>query len=408
MRRYNFLRMIVMKSNKIISVFLSVLMITSAVSFSSFSNTSAAKSASQVQNEINELEKQSQQLEKQISSLSKQKNNQQAVVSAIQKKMNVVESQIIACNKQISSINSKIDANKAQIDEKNKEIENDKLTFKKRLRASYMSNTDSNIKVLFGAQSFAEYLQLSQLMKAVSSHDKALMDKLEAAIKELRDKNTENEKLLNDQVALKNTIAEKQKELEADRAKEQNTLNSISSQQSTTVKQNKELESQIKERQNYLLNLNSNVNIVLDAERFIWPVPGKYGVSNQYAGHTGVDLSSGGIAGAPVVAMADGVVVGAQGGWTSSMGTYGMASYGNYVTIDHGRTPTGNTYITLYAHMVKIAVSNGAHVKQGQVIGYVGTTGNSTGYHLHVEVKRNNSRIYGSQLLAYVRGQIKL
>ncbi len=407
MRQYNFLRMIAMKSNRIISVFLSVLMITSAVSFSSFSNTSAAKSASQVQNEINELERQSRELEKQISSLSKQKNNQKAVVSTIQKKMNVVESQIIACNKQISSINSKIAANNAQIDEKNKEIESDKLTFKKRLRASYMSNTDSNIKVLFGAQSFAEYLQLSQLMKAVSSHDKALMEKLEVAIKELRDKNAENEKLLNDQVALKNTIAEKRKELEADRAKEQNTLNSISSQQSTTVKQNKELESQIRERQNYLLNLNSNVNIVLDAERFIWPLPGYYNATT-YGGHTGYDIPTNRTPGVPILAMADGVVVGVQSGWNASMGTYGMASYGNYVTIDHGRTPTGNTYITLYAHMMRTAVSNGAHVKQGQVIGYVGTTGNSTGYHLHVEVKRNNVRLLGGTLLTYIRGNMKL
>lgn len=394
-----------MKSNKIISVLLSVLILGSAVSYSSFSKTSAAKSASQVQNEINQLEKQSQELEKQISALSKQKNNQQAVVSAIQKKVNVVESQIIACNNQINSINSKISANKAQIDEKNKEIESDKLTFKKRLRASYMSNTDSNIKVLFGADNFAEYLQLSQLMKAVSSHDKALMEKLEAAIKELREKNAENEKLLNEQVELKNTIAQKQKELEADKAKEQNTLNSISSQQSSTVKQNKELESQIKERQNYLLSLSSNVNIVLDSEHFAWPVPGRYSATT-YGGHTGYDIPAS--LGTPVIAMADGVVVGSQSGWTSAMGKWGMASYGNYLTIDHGRTPTGNTYITLYAHMSRLAVSNGAHVKQGQIIGYVGSTGNSTGPHLHVEVKRNNVRLLGSTLLSYVRGQVKL
>lgn len=394
-----------MKMKKYVSVILSAVFVFASV-FSALP-VSAAKSASQVQNEINQLEQQSKALEKQIAALSKEKNNQQAVISAIQKKISVVESQVIACNKQISSINAKISENKAQIDAKNKEIESDKLTFKKRFRASYMSNSESSVKILLGADSFSEYLQLSQLMKAVSSHDKALMQKLEAAIKELQDKNAENEKLLSEQVELQKTIVQKQKELETDRAKEQNTLNSLSAQQNSTVKQNKELESQIKERQNYLLSLSSNVNIVLDAERFIWPVPGYYNATT-YGGHTGYDIPTNRNIGVPIYAMADGVVVGCQSGWNSSMGTYGMASYGNYVTIDHGRTPTGNTYITLYAHMVRTAVSNGAHVKQGQVIGYAGSTGNSTGPHVHVEIKRNNSRLLGGTLLSYIRGQVKL
>lgn len=394
-----------MKIKKYVSFILSVAFVFASVF--SVIPVSAAKSASQIQNEINQLEQQSKALEKQIAALSKEKNNQQAVVSAIQKKISVVESQVIACNKQISSINAKISENKAQIEAKNKEIESDKLTFKKRFRASYMSNTESSVKILLGADSFSEYLQLSQLMKAVSSHDKALMQKLEAAIKELQDKNAENEKLLNVQVELQKTIIQKQKELESDRAKEQNTLNSLSAQQNTTVKQNKELESQIRERQNYLLSLTSNVNIVLDAERFIWPVPGYYNATT-YGGHTGYDIPTNKKIGVPILAMADGIVVGCQNGWNSSMGYYGMASYGNYVTIDHGRTPTGNTYITLYAHMVRTAVSTGAHVKQGQVIGYVGSTGNSTGPHVHVEVKRNNKRLDGRELLAYIRGQVKL
>lgn len=394
-----------MKMKKYVSVILSAVFVFASV-FSALP-VSAAKSASQVQNEINQLEQQSKELEKQIAALSKEKNNQQAVISAIQKKISVVESQVIACNKQISSINAKISENKAQIDAKNKEIESDKLTFKKRFRASYMSNTESSVKILLGADSFSEYLQLSQLMKAVSSHDKALMQKLEAAIKELQDKNAENEKLLSEQVELQKTIVQKQKELETDRAKEQNTLNSLSAQQNSTVKQNKELESQIRERQNYLLSLSSNVNIVLDAERFIWPVPGYY-KATTYGGHTGYDIPTNRREGVPIIAMADGIVVGCQNGWNSSMGYYGMASYGNYVTIDHGRTPTGNTYITLYAHMVRTAVSNGAHVKQGQVIGYAGSTGNSTGPHVHVEIKRNNSRLLGGTLLAYIRGQVKL
>ena len=66
--------------------------------------------------------------------------------------------------------------------------------------------------------------------------------------------------------------------------------------------------------------------------------------------------------------------------------------YGNYVIIYHGKMSDGNTYSTLYAHMRSVATSAGKYVKQGELIGYVGTTGNSTGNHLHLEVWKGGSK----------------
>lgn len=106
---------------------------------------------------------------------------------------------------------------------------------------------------------------------------------------------------------------------------------------------------------------------------FIWPGAGGY-ISQYFGGHTGIDIAGLGY-GSPVYASASGTVVLSQ---------YGRVAYGNYIIIDHG-----NGYETLYAHNSALYVSVGDVVAQGQVIAAVGSTGRSTGNHIHFEVKYN-------------------
>lgn len=115
---------------------------------------------------------------------------------------------------------------------------------------------------------------------------------------------------------------------------------------------------------------------------FTWPVPcsrritGRYGESRTGHFHAGIDIDGYGNDGQPVVAAASGTVITA----TNS------GAYGNYVIIDHG-----NGYTTLYAHMSSNAVGSGSYVNAGDVIGYLGATGNATGTHCHFEVRINGS-----------------
>lgn len=129
---------------------------------------------------------------------------------------------------------------------------------------------------------------------------------------------------------------------------------------------------------------------------FVWPCPGFYALSSGYGTrwgtvHGGIDIA-GGNAGAAVVAAKSGTVIRAVSGCThnypksSSCGCGG--GYGNYVIIQHD-----GTYSTVYGHMQSLAVSEGDYVSAGQTIGYVGTTGFSTGYHLHFEIRVNGSRV---------------
>ena len=114
--------------------------------------------------------------------------------------------------------------------------------------------------------------------------------------------------------------------------------------------------------------------------QFTWPLPGYTKITAYWGdnrGHKGIDIAGSGVYGKPIVAADNGkVILAVQSGWG---GGYGLCAY-----IDHG-----GGYSTRYGHMSKIIVKTGDVVKKGQTIGYVGSTGDSTGPHLHFEVRVN-------------------
>ena len=132
----------------------------------------------------------------------------------------------------------------------------------------------------------------------------------------------------------------------------------------------------------------SGININATSGNWCWPLPGRYYLSSLFGGrilygvydnHTGTDIPA--PSGTPIYAANDGVVTKVNRNKDSS-------SYGYYCTINHG-----NGYVTLYAHQCQVPIINeGDTVSKGQVIGYVGTTGNSSGNHLHFELRINGVR----------------
>ncbi|MBP1565838.1 MAG: peptidoglycan DD-metalloendopeptidase family protein [Oscillospiraceae bacterium] len=136
------------------------------------------------------------------------------------------------------------------------------------------------------------------------------------------------------------------------------------------------------------------------SDGYAWPVPGFYSLSSNYgyrsfdnSFHKGIDIAGGGIAGTAIVAADDGVVARVVNSCTHNYSKYSSCGcgggYGNYVSIVH----SDGTYSTMYAHCKSVCVSAGQSVTKGQTIGYVGTTGYSTGNHLHFEVIKNGSTV---------------
>ena len=125
-----------------------------------------------LQNDIANLKEQASDIQAEINKLKTEKADQAAILAAIRKKIANTQAQIDRCNQEINSINTKIADNNKAIAEKESEIEADKTAFKKRIRALYMSNSESNIQILLGAEDFSNFLQLMQLTSSISAHDK--------------------------------------------------------------------------------------------------------------------------------------------------------------------------------------------------------------------------------------------
>lgn len=356
--------------------------------------------------DIAALKQQASAIQSEINSLKAEKADAASILAAVRKKIANTQAQIERCNQEIASINSKISANKAEIAAKEAEIEDDKLAFKKRIRAIYMSNSDSSVQILLGAENFADFLQLSQLTSSVSSHDKRLMEDLKGEIEELNSKIAENEQLLNEQVSIKSTIAEQQKELESQEDEAASVYNDIAAEQEDKQEDVDAINSQVKKLQKQLeddIASKSYSTFINPNTGLQWPVSGFFNISAGYQSndsvhnghHNGIDIAGGGIANQPIRAIADGYVTLVSNGCSHNYKKYSNCcgnGYGNYCTINHG-TLSGSSanIVAYYAHASKITVSNGQYVKQGDIIGYVGTTGWSTGYHLHLGILKNGS-----------------
>lgn len=129
----------------------------------------------------------------------------------------------------------------------------------------------------------------------------------------------------------------------------------------------------------------------IDGYDFIWPAPGYRHISQWMVGsHTGIDIA--GPSGTPILASAAGTVTQTYT-WNGIVTRGDWNSYGNYVVIEHE-----GGYSTRYAHLLQYIVSEGEHVEAGQVIGYMGTTGNSTGTHLHFEMYGPQGRFSARQV----------
>jgi murein DD-endopeptidase MepM/ murein hydrolase activator NlpD len=150
------------------------------------------------------------------------------------------------------------------------------------------------------------------------------------------------------------------------------------------------------------------VDTYLTGGTFNWPVPNFYTITEYYdirtwnnqGMHYGIDISGIDVAGTDIVAAESGTVILAVNGCTHNYPKYSSCGcgggFGNYVIIDHG-----GGYCTLYGHCESLDVSVGDYVSRGQVIAHVGTTGYSTGYHLHFEVRYNGERIDPLPFLSY-------
>ena len=321
--------------------------------------------------------------------------------AAAQQRRQLLQQQLEAINAELDSINAQIsyyDGEIARKEAERREAEAKEQAqyelFCERVRAME-EGTVSYWSILFNAEDFSDLLDRLADVDAVMDYDNQVMEELTAARQELERLQAELESARAEEQAAKDQQEAKKAEQQAKVAEAQKLLDQINADAAELNRQlddemegAAEIQAEIARKQKQLEEERRQNNVTIDSEtNYLWPLPGYYRLTSLFGyrihpitgkahSHTGIDIPAPG--GTPIQACKSGQVV------TSAY----HYSYGNYVVIDHGN---GNS--TLYAHMSSRAVSEGQMVSQGQTIGYVGTTGSSTGNHLHLEVRDNYTRV---------------
>ena len=334
--------------------------------------------------------------------LEEQLADAEADQAEAQQRRQLLQAQLDAINNEIENIDKQIayyDQEIAQKEEEQAEAEaNEEAQYElfcQRVRAMEEEGTVSYWSILFNSESFSELLDRLADIDAVMAYDNQVMDELIAIREEIIALRTQLETSRAEEQAARDQQAAKQAEQQAKVAEAQELLDQINADVAEVNRQldaeseaAAEIQAEIAQKQKQLEEQRRQNNITIDSETsYLWPLPGYYRLSSLFGyrihpitgeahSHTGIDIPAPG--NTPILACKSGQVV------TSAY----HYSYGNYVVIDHGN---GNS--TLYAHMSSRAVSEGDMVTQGQTIGYVGTTGSSTGNHLHLEVRDNYTRV---------------
>ncbi len=318
---------------------------------------------------------------------------QQKKQEYIQQQIDVTEDNIRVITEKIELLEADIKAKEESIAAQEQKIAKGIEDFKARLKAMYVSGGDSGMaSVLVGAKDFYDLLARMEIIQRISQRDDELIETLNAELKQLKD----------DKAALEATKAEADsdkaeleqakadlnsayEQSEAEQARLKKEIEEYAKNKAEIDKQEAEIEKQIQA----IIAAQTQRNAAYVGGTFTWPLPGYYYISSPYGSrtlfgvtkfHKGVDISGSGVNGKPIVAANSGKVIVANTSYTPGV------SYGMYVMIDHG-----GGYVTLYGHCSALNVTAGQTVNKGDVIAYVGSTGESTGPHLHFEVRVNGA-----------------
>ena len=376
------------KFKRIVSILLICVLAFAGSYMTSVSSVAADKSSiNDLQNELTDLQKQQAEIKKQIAKLQSDISNSEALKVKYEEQIKLTHSEIDNYNTQLTLINEEIA--QIEIDLKNSEqnLVAKKEKFKERLKAMAMTGDTSMLGILVSASDFSDFLYKSEFLKSVGKQDKQLLDGLNAEVKAINNQKKSLENKRNNITSLSKKLTTKQAELTTQIKELNGLISSLNDQKTELQTQYNENTDDLKKLEKEIAEASKNTgNLVYSGSDFLWPVPGYYKVSSHWRtakrpNHTGIDIASSGIYGKNIIASADGIV-------TLSQYYYG---YGNCVMINHGKSSTnGKVYVTLYGHASELCVKKGQYVTAGTVIAKVGNTGNSSGPHLHFEIRVNS------------------
>lgn len=387
-------------SKKFISLLLSVA-VAMTMTLSTVMTPLAAASVSDLRQKLQEQQAALEKVNQQLKETQSDKADAQALKTQLEQQKSLLLNQIGTLTEQIGGLDNdivnkqdEINQKQQEVDQKQAEYDQRWADFKDRMRAMQRLNDGGSIALLSSATNLYQLLTFATTLEQIVSKDEEICQQLEDEHTQLEQQRAELEQAKADleakkadYEAQKAALNSKTSELAENISQTDESISKAEAEEQALkeaqIEANKKVDEAAKEL-DAALNAanqaygNASIQCSLDFGR---PLATYKYVSCYFGGngHRGTDYAAPG--GTEIYAVSGGVV-------TAAAYHY---SWGYYVQVYHGKDDNGNSYSTLYAHMNSAPiVSVGQSVSKGQRLGYVGSTGNSTGNHLHLEMKVNN------------------
>ena len=372
----------------------------------------SASSLSDAQKEKENLEKQLEEAQGVIDGLKDSKADIQTKVKELDQQLTSISLEITNTQAQLEEKSAEITDTQSELEDAQADVASQAEAMSKRIQFMYEnSGKMSYLEAFFRSGSMAEFLNQAEYIRQISEYDRDMLQQYNDSVQTVADAKEQLEQEYTELEELKAQVESQQqtvqalmdaKEDELDKVKSDITVaqsdadavqaeidaqNEIIAQiQAEEARKKAEEEKRRQEAEENGTTPDTTPGDVYGGGAFVWPCPSSTRVTSDYgtrlsptqgasSNHKGLDI--GASYGASIVAAADGTV--SYAGYNNGMG--------NYVMISHA-----GGKMTVYGHLTSLTVSTGQTVSRGQVIGYVGSTGNSTGPHLHYECRLNGVR----------------
>ncbi len=341
---------------------------------------------------IADLRYKQQQIENEIKEIRQKANALKGEKKSIESEIKILDSELRALTLetekqevQKQEINMRIADSEQKINNLTSEIDLNNEILEERLRVMYMNGTGGYLEIILNAENLIDALTRVDMIQLIVKSDVELLKEINDQKLEVEQLKAEQETKRLELTAVINELNLMQNEvISASRSKEnymaslQNNIEEIIRQEAAMEEQSKQIEKDILAAQRAVEYAGGVMS---------WPVPGQYRITSEFGGRvhpiTGVWSTHGGT---DIAAPYGTAIVAANAGVVIYAGYH--YSYGNYIIIDHG-----GGIATLYGHCSKLLASNGQAVDKGEKIALIGSTGESTGNHLHFEVRVNGVRV---------------
>lgn len=332
--------------------------------------------------ELSDLQKEIEQYKALISSRKKTETSVLQELEYLEKQMELAEKELAYINTRMTYLGKDIAETTAAVESIQEQLDSQKAAFEARLTSIYKAGSISYLEVLLQSESLSDFLSRIHYLKVIAEQDTLLIEEYNAGRVLLMEKKASLEANLADMESQKRSYEDKRFEVASRSSDRERYLAEVEADKKRLERALDEMEAQTKALEEEIRKLQAENPLEARELSMVWPCSGGW-ISSEYGWrlhptlnynrfHAGVDYAAN--TNAPILAAESGVVI-----LAGSNGGYGLC-----VIIDHGGGVS-----TLYGHANKILVKKGQQVIRGEKIALVGSTGISTGPHLHFEVRVN-------------------